>query len=62
MKGSKRGIVVFCVVALFLVLLSSCGSVESERNKVGKTIDWGDDYYWDSKTESVQRTLWSYLD
>lgn len=63
MKDSKGGMIIFIALVLFFVLLAQCGKEEkSERNRVGSTIDWGDDYYWDSKTESVQRTFSSYFD
>lgn len=65
MKDSKGGLIIFIAIVLFIVLLVQCGGEErsnqSERNRVGSSIDWGDDYYWDSKTESVQRTFGSYF-
>lgn len=37
-----------------LALVGGCQE-ESERNKIGSTIDWGPGYYWNSSTESVER-------
>ena len=48
-------IVVLVVVALF----KGCGPEQSEINRIGSSIDWGDGYYWDSSSESVKRT-WYY--
>ena len=48
-------IVVLVIVALF----NGCGSKQSEINRIGSSIDWGDGYYWDSSSESVKRT-WYY--
>lgn len=63
MSDSAKGFGIFIAIVLFIVLLAQCGSDEpqSERNRVGSSINWGDDYYWDSKTESVQRTFSSYF-
>lgn len=50
------------IIALTLAILMSMTLIgcveESERNKIGSSIDWGDGYYWDSNTESVQKKLW----
>ena len=41
-------------IIVIAVLFGSCGS----NNDVhpGATIDWGDGFYWDSSSESVQKT------
>lgn len=50
---------VLSIVMMVLMLLgitslfTGCGG-ESQRNKEGSSIDWGDGYYWDSGSESVQ--------
>lgn len=50
------------IIALTLAILISMTLIgceeESERNKIGNSIDWGDGYYWDNKTESVQKKPW----
>lgn len=53
MKKYFFGMIAIVLVAL---LLSGCHE-ESERNKIGSSIDWGDGYYWDSSSESV-RSVW----
>jgi len=52
----KVSLVLIIIMAVCLML---CGCTEeSERNKIGSSIDWGDGYYWNSQTESVEKTLW----
>ena len=53
-NGWKVGV----AVVLLLLLCSMCMPEESERNKVGSSIDWGDGYYWNSQNERVEKTLW----
>lgn len=46
------------ILALIMIVgLVGC-KPESERNKVGSSIDWGPDHYWNSSTESVERKPW----
>ena len=45
------------ILLLVTVLCLSGCTEESERNKIGSSIDWGDDYYWDSGTESVEKKI-----
>lgn len=48
------------IVAAILViaaLFGGCGE-QSERNRIGSSIDWGDGFYWNSSSESVERTPW----
>lgn len=54
-----KGKVIAIIVVVILVLIGLISNAnESERNKVGSSIDWGDGYYWNSSTESVERTIW----
>lgn len=53
-NGWKVGV----AVVLLLLLCSMCMPEQSERNKVGSSIDWGDGYYWNSQNERVERTIW----
>ena len=47
------------IVLAALLLVSSCNeSNKSEINRIGSSIDWGPDYYWNSSTESVERKPW----
>lgn len=49
--------ILIAVLALLLVgWIHSCS--ESERNKIGSSIDWGDNYYWNSQSESVEKIPW----
>ena len=43
----KYVVYVVAAVIILAALLGGCGN-KSERNRVGSSIDWGDDYYWDS--------------
>ena len=49
---------IFALVLAVMLCLALTGCRESERNKIGSSIDWGDGYYWNSQTESVEKTLW----
>lgn len=55
MKG--KGWLIAIGIIVLLLLFGSCQE-ESERNKVGSSIDWGDGYYWDSSEERVKETIW----
>lgn len=48
----KRLLVAFLILAGMLTLMG-CFE-QSERNKIGSSMDWGDDYYWNSSSESVE--------
>lgn len=53
----KKGSLVFVIIMTVCLMLYGC-TEESELNKIGSSIDWGDDYYWNSQTESVEKKLW----
>lgn len=57
MKKIFTIIMAMVILACSTLFLSGC-SEQSERNKVGGSIDWGPDYYWDSNKESVQKKAW----
>ena len=50
-------LIVTIIVLIIIGLIGSC-SEESERNKVGSSIDWGPNHYWDSSTETVREKWW----
>ena len=59
-KGEGTWESVLPIVAAILViaaLFGGCGE-QSERNRIGSSIDWGDGFYWNSSSESVERTPW----
>jgi hypothetical protein len=54
-----KKLAIICLIVLFLLSCSicfvGCGDGGSELNKAGASIDWGEDYHWDSTTESVRK-------
>ena len=53
-------VVALVVVCALIIGFFSLGNLrgtfkESEINKAGSSIDWGDDYYWDSNIEGVKK-------
>lgn len=57
-SNEKMKKVLIGILALIMVLgLVGC-KPESERNKIGSSIDWGPNHYWNSSTESVERKPW----
>lgn len=50
----KRGWYFVIGIIVLAALFGGCGSDRDVHP--GATIDWGDGYYWDSSTESVQKT------
>ena len=58
-KAEKCGKTYFIVAAILVIaaLFGGCGG-QSERNRIGASIDWGDGFYWNSSSESVERTPW----
>jgi predicted PurR-regulated permease PerM len=53
-------VIAFVVVCVLIIGFFSLGNLrdyftESEINKAGSSIDWGDDYYWDSFIEGVKK-------
>ena len=57
MSEIMKKVIIAIIVVIILAILGSCGE-ESERNKIGSSIDWGPYHYWDSSTESVQEKWW----
>ena len=57
-KAEKCGKTYFIVAAILVIaaLFGGCGG-QSERNRIGASIDWGDGFYWNSSSESVERPL-----
>lgn len=54
--SGKMKVAIAIIVLIIVSLINSCG--ESERNKIGSSIDWGPNHYWDSSTETVQEKWW----
>lgn len=56
MKRTVAVIMLSLVLLWSIMLCTACGE-ESERNKIGSSIDWGEGKYWNSDTESVEDTI-----
>ena len=51
-------LIIAIIVVGLLLICSMFMPEQSDRNKVGSSIDWGDHYYWNSGSESVEWTPW----
>ena len=57
----KKTITVFLLLTVIGTMLCACGSgggKYAERDEVGSSIDWGDGYYYDKGTHSVEKLPW----
>lgn len=52
MKG--KGIFVIIIVVI-LVIIGSCSKDDSHP---GASMDWGPDYFWNTRTNTVERKPW----
>ena len=51
-----KSIAFVAAILVIAALFGGCGG-QSERNRIGASIDWGDGFYWNSSSESAERTL-----
>lgn len=50
----KKGI----IIIVLLVLVGLIGNACEADDDSGAYMDWGEGYYWNSQTNSVEKTLW----
>lgn len=55
---NTRKVWIFIVILILLIAVGIHSCNKSERNKIGSSIDWGDNYYWNSQSESVEKIPW----
>lgn len=51
-----KRIAIVADILVIAALFGGCGE-QSERNRIGASIDWGDGFYWNSSSESAERPL-----
>lgn len=51
-----KRIAIVAAILVIAALFGGCGG-QSERNRIGSSIDWGDGFYWNSSSESAERPL-----
>lgn len=51
-----KRIAIVAAILVIAALFGGCGE-QSERNRIGASIDWGDGFYWNASSESVERPL-----
>ncbi len=54
----KKSTLVLIVVILLILVIKGCSGETSDINKVGSSMDWGPNHFWNSNTESVERKPW----
>ncbi len=51
-----KRIAIVAAILVIAALFGGCGG-QSERNRIGASIDWGDGFYRNASSESAERTL-----
>mgnify|MGYP005782878311 FL=1 len=51
-----KRIAIVAAILVIAALFGGCGG-QSERNRIGSSIDWGDGFYWNASSGSVERPL-----